>query len=74
MSITTRKLSWATVDFNNKEEIAELTRQDLARAAQNIRAAVRDLQERGIIDENGRRIRSDTPADMREGANTDFGG
>lgn len=74
MSTTTRKLSWATVDFNNKKDMAELTRQDLEGAGENIRAAVQDLQKRGIIDENGRRIRTDTPPDMREGADTDFGG
>jgi len=74
MSTTTRNLSWATVDFNNKEDMAELTRQDLDRAGENIRAAVRDLQKRGISDENGQRIRTDTPPDMRKGANTDFGG
>ncbi|MGI8743090.1 MAG: hypothetical protein ACR2NN_11085 [Bryobacteraceae bacterium] len=74
MSTSTRKLTWATVDFDSTEDMAEVARQDLERAGKNIRAAVHDLQERGIIDENGRRIRTDTPPDMREGSNTDFGG
>lgn len=36
--------------------------------------AVRRLQEGGIIDANGRRIRQDLPPDMQEGQDRDFGG
>jgi hypothetical protein len=45
-----------------------------AAAVERGRAAVRKLQERGIIDNNGRRIRTDLPADMQEGKDRDFGG
>jgi type III restriction enzyme len=38
------------------------------------KAAVRKLQEQGIIDSQGRRIRKDLPADMQEGKDRDFGG
>jgi hypothetical protein len=38
------------------------------------KAAVRKLQEQGIIDSHGRRIRTDLPADMQEGEDRDFGG
>ncbi len=38
------------------------------------KAAVRKLQERGIIDRHGRRVRKDLPTDMQEGGNRDFGG
>jgi hypothetical protein len=34
----------------------------------------RRLQEAGIVDAEGRRIRKDLPQDMREGQNRDFGG
>jgi hypothetical protein len=34
--------------------------------------AVRRLQEAGIIDAEGRRIRQDLPPDMREGQDLDF--
>ena len=36
--------------------------------------AARRLQEAGIVDAAGRRIRKDLPADMREGQDRDFGG
>ena len=37
-------------------------------------AAIGKLQEQGIIDSQGRRIRTDLPADMQEGNDRDFGG
>ena len=45
-----------------------------AAAVERGRAAVRRLQEQGIIDQNGRRIRTDLPGDMQEGKDRDFGG
>jgi len=36
--------------------------------------AVRRLQAAGIIDAEGRRIRTDLPADMQEDQDCDFGG
>jgi len=45
-----------------------------AAAVDRGKAAVRKLQEKGIIDSQGRRIRTDLPADMQEGKDRDFGG
>jgi hypothetical protein len=45
-----------------------------AAAAERGKAAVRKLQEQGIIDSQGRRIRTDLPPDMQEGKDRDFGG
>lgn len=45
-----------------------------AAAVERGKAAVRKLQEQGIIDKNGRRIRTDLPADMQECKDRDFGG
>ena len=45
-----------------------------AAAVERGKAAVRKLQEQGIIDSKGRRIRTDLPADMQEGEDRDFGG
>ena len=45
-----------------------------AAAAQRTKEAVRRLQEAGIIDSEGRRIRQDLPPDMQEGQDRDFGG
>jgi hypothetical protein len=43
-------------------------------ACRNVRAAFKDLVDRGIVDEQGNRIRQDLPADMQEGSDRDFGG
>ena len=43
-------------------------------AAERIHAAVRELKELGIVDENGNRVRTDLPEDMKESADRDFGG
>jgi hypothetical protein len=43
-------------------------------AVERVRTAVRQLQDRRIIDVHGRRIRQDLPPDMQAGADRDFGG
>lgn len=43
-------------------------------AVERVKAAVRELQIKGIIDAEGRRIRQDLPPDMRADADRDFGG
>ena len=50
--------------------------EDLHHAAAVARgkAAIGKLQEQGIIDGQGRRLRTDLPADMQEGKDRDFGG
>jgi hypothetical protein len=45
-----------------------------AAAIKRGKAAVKELQKRGILDDKGRRIRTDLPADMQEGKDRDFGG
>lgn len=43
-------------------------------AVERGKVAVSKLQQQGIIDSRGRRIRKDLPADMQEGRDRDFGG
>ena len=43
-------------------------------AVERVKAAVRELQQKGIIDAQGRRVRQDLPSDMQEDADRDFGG
>lgn len=45
-----------------------------AAAVERGKVAVRKLQQQGIIDSQGRRIRTDLPADMQGGKDHDFGG
>jgi membrane peptidoglycan carboxypeptidase len=44
-----------------------------AAAVERGKAAVGKLQQQTIIDSQGRRIRTDLPADMQEGMDRDFG-
>ena len=46
----------------------------LASALARTRAATAELVRQGIIDRDGNRLRTDMPEDMREGADSDFGG
>ncbi|HXB72707.1 MAG TPA: hypothetical protein VNY05_31010 [Candidatus Acidoferrales bacterium] len=43
-------------------------------AVERVKGAARELQEKGIIDAQGRRVRQDLPPDMQEDAGRDFGG
>jgi hypothetical protein len=43
-------------------------------AVERAKDAARKLQDAGIIDAEGRRIRKDLPTDMREDRDRDFGG
>jgi hypothetical protein len=45
-----------------------------AGAVERGKMAVRKLQEQGIIDSKGHRLRTDLPADMQESEDRDFGG
>ena len=44
------------------------------KAVENVKKAVRSLQDAGIIDAEGNRIRQDLPPDMKEDLDRDFGG
>ena len=46
----------------------------LQAAGERVKAAAEELQNLGIADKNGKRLRTDLPKDMREGADRDFGG
>jgi hypothetical protein len=43
-------------------------------AGERVKAASEELERLGIADETGKRVRTDVPQDMRNGADRDFGG
>jgi len=65
------KLTWATVDTDDPEEMERFREQQAEKAGERIRKAVKELQERGIMDEKGRRIKKDLPPDMQPDSETD---
>ena len=46
----------------------------LQAAGERVKAAAEELERLGIADKTGKRVRTDLPKDMREGADRDFGG
>lgn len=46
----------------------------LLAAGARVKAAAEEAERLGIADSKGRRIRTDLPKDMQEGADRDFGG
>lgn len=43
-------------------------------AVERVKAVARDLQGKGIVDPQGRRLKKELPLDMQENADRDFGG
>ena len=73
MSTKIRDLTWANVDVDDDAEMKELRRQEERKARERAQEAVRRLQEQGIMDVSGRRVRIDLPADMRGDSECDLG-
>ncbi len=74
MSSKTGELTWLNVNLADAKEIELFDEQELAASRARARSAIEDLKQRGILDSDGRRVRKDTPPDMREESSTDFGG
>ena len=69
--IKDKRLTRAAVDESDPEEWARYREQLLDRAEARIKEAVKDLQERGIMDDEGHPVRKDTPSDMQPDSKTD---
>lgn len=67
-------INLASVDLKDLALIERVSERDRKIANIRIRAAVKRLQDLGIIDSEGHRISKELPEDMREGSSTDFGG
>lgn len=63
-----------SVDFDNEEEMEALDAQVLEEGRKNLHANIQEAIRLGIIDEKGNLLKTELPPDMREGAETDFGG
>lgn len=66
-----KELTWATVDTDDPEEMKRFREQQGEKAGARIRKAVKELQELGIMDEKGRRVKKELPPDMQPGSKTD---
>ena len=68
----TKRMTWATIDVSDPEQREALHQQMDREAKERARACIAELQSKGILDANGRRIRKDLPPDMREDSGCDM--
>jgi hypothetical protein len=68
MAHKTKEIGWDDVNLQDPEERAKFTEQELEKARARRRKIVADLQNRGLIDSQGRRVKKETPPDMRPGS------
>lgn len=66
-----KRLTRATVNDDDPEEWARYREQQLDRAEVRTKKAVKALQDRGIMDEKGHRVKKELPADMQPDSETD---
>ena len=62
------ELTWATVDTDDEEEMTRFEEQELQKAGERIKKAAQELQDLGIVDEKGRRVKKELPPDMQPGS------
>jgi hypothetical protein len=67
-------LNIASYDFRDPEQATLFREQNIERMKRNVADKLKDLEAKGIIDKDGRRIRTDTPPDMLPDSGADVGG
>jgi hypothetical protein len=70
----TRPMTIESIDVDNDRELDALMSHVLAEGDKVYQAQREEALRLGIIDEKGRLLKRELPADMREDAGTDFGG
>ena len=68
MAHKTKEINWDAVNLQDPDERARLTEQELEKARARRRKVVTDLQQEGLIDSQGRRVKNEMPPDMRPGS------
>ena len=67
------ELTWATVNTEDPQEMADFDEQEEQKAEERIKIAFRRLRDLGIVDASGELLSHELPADMRPRAKRDFG-
>lgn len=71
--IPKRELTWATVNTDDPQEMADFDEQEELKAGERIKIAFKRLRDLGIVDADGKLLRHDLPADMRPPVQRDVG-
>ena len=70
----TKRLTIENVNLDDDRELDAFDAQIIAAGMARVLAEGEELRRRGLIDSDGRVLLKELPADMREGADRDFGG
>jgi hypothetical protein len=70
----TKRLTIETVNLDNDSELDALVDQMFTVGLAQVKAEGDELRRRGILDREGNLLVKELPADMRDGADRDFGG
>ena len=73
MQNSTQLGTWAAVNLDDQAEIDEFTRLWIASCQPQVQEDLRRLRQLGVVDEQGNRISTALPADMKD-PGMDFGG
>ena len=71
---TAKQLTIETVNLDDESEMDEFDRQVIAAGMEGVRAQIKELQQNGLLDAQGKHVLKELPRDMQEGAERDFGG
>ena len=71
---TAKQLTIETVNLDDDREVDEFDRQVIAAGMERVRAEIKELQQKGLLDAQGKPVLKELPRDMQEGAERDFGG
>jgi hypothetical protein len=71
---TTKRLTIENVNLDDDAELDAFDDQVITAGLERVRAEGDELRRRGILDARGNVLLKELPADMKEGADRDFGG
>ena len=66
--------TWANVNTDDPQEMAEFNDQEDRKAGERVKEAFQKLRSLGIVNEDGELVDEELPPDMRPGVKRDFGG
>ena len=70
----TKRLTIESVNLDDEQEMDAFVDQVLTAGMERVRAEGDELRRKGLLDSEGNVLVKELPADMREGADRDFGG
>ena len=69
-----KRLTIENVNLDDQREMDAFADQVITAGMERVRAESEEMRRRGLLDAEGNLLMKELPADMREGAERDFGG